>query len=307
MEPKFKSQNYGIGLLALASVVMFSGKSVFAKMAYEYKVDPISVLYLRMLFSFPLVIIISYIYEKKQKLPTLAWKEVLQIAGISMLGYYFSSILNFVGLVYVEASIERLILFLYPTMVIVLSAIFMKKRITVKQIIAIVISYIGLLIAFADKLMFETSNAFWFGAFLIVLSSLTYAIFLTVSDNLISKVGSIRFTSIAILTMCLGVFVHAGVTGKAVMTGYDSNVYWYCGFMAIVSTVIPVYMFNAAISKMGASNVSVISCLGPICTLILSAFMLHEGITILQILGTFIVMIGIMFVYLNKKTINYRQ
>jgi len=186
-------------------------------------------------------------------------------------------------------------------MVIFLSAIFLKKPVTIKQIIAISVSYVGIFLAFADKLNVKSSSQFWFGATLIFVSSFTYAIFLTVSDKLIKKVGSMRFTTTATLTMCVCLISHALFTGKAGIEGYNTHVYWYCLLMAVLSTVIPVYMFNYSMSKLGASNVSIISCLGPICTLIFSAILLNEIITIWQIIGTLIVMGGILIIHLDYK------
>jgi len=294
-------QNVSAGVIGLSGVVMFSAKSVFAKMAYEYRVDPISVLFLRMLFALPLIVLIGFFYEKTRKPETVKWRDILKVAGISVLGYYISAIFNFIGLVYIEASIERLILFLYPTMVIFLSAVFLKKPVTTKQIVAISISYVGIFIAFADKLMVKNPATFWLGAALTFASSFTYAIFLTVSDKLIKQVGSVRFTTTATLTMCVCLIVHALVAGKAAIEGYNPHVYLYCILMAVLSTVIPVYMFNYSMSKLGATNISIISCLGPICTLVFSAILLNETINMWQIVGTFVVMAGILFVHIDKK------
>lgn len=296
-----KNEKVFAGAIALAGVVLFSAKSVFAKMVYVHRIDPVTVIYLRMLFALPLVAIIGFIYEWKHKTDKVYWRDVLQVIAISLLGYYISSLLDFIGLLYVEAAIERLILFLYPTMVIILSVIFLKKSLKIVQVVSILVAYAGLLLAFADKLMIKNSHLFWYGAILIVLSSLTYAIFLVMSDGLISRMGSIRFTSIATLTMCAGIVIHASFTGKAQITGFAHDVYINCLLMSILSTVIPVYMFNYAIGKLGSSNVSIISCAGPVCTLMYSAALLNEVITIFQIIGTIVVVAGIMLMYLNKK------
>lgn len=177
MEQNVSKQNVYAGIIALAGVVLFSAKSVFAKMVYNYHVDPVTTIYLRMLFALPFVAAIGVWYEIKHKNDRVHWKDVLAVVCISILGYYISSLLDFIGLVYVEAAIERLIMFLYPTMVIVLSAIFMRKRINIYQITAILVAYGGLLLAFADKLMLQNTYLFWYGAILIALSSFTYAIF----------------------------------------------------------------------------------------------------------------------------------
>jgi len=307
MKEKNSFGNFGASAIGLSGVVLFSAKSVFAKMAFEYRVDPISVLYMRMLFSFPLILLAGFFYEKTRKTSTVHWKDIAKVAAISVLGYYISALFNFVGLTYIDASIERLVLFLYPTMVIFLSLIFLKKAITAKQIVAISISYVGLIVAFADKLLVNSNPGFWFGVMLILLSSFTYAIFLTVSDDLINRVGSFRFSTVATLTMCICMIIHAMVAGKTHIEGYNSHVIWYCVLMAVLSTVIPVYLFNYSMSKLGASNVSIISCLGPVVTLMLSAIMLKEVITIWQIIGTIIVLGGIFIVNLEKTKIKIKS
>jgi drug/metabolite transporter (DMT)-like permease len=296
-----KSQKVTAGIIALVGVVMFSAKSVFAKMIYAYHVDPISMLYMRMMIALPFMLIISFWYERKHKLEKPEWKDIAMVVAISLIGYYISSILDFIGLLYVEAAIERLILFLYPTMVLILSLLFLKKEIKMNQIVAIIIAYLGLIIAFADKFVVQNNSLFWYGVMLIVLSSFTYAIFLTAADGLIERLGSVRFTTTAMLTMTICIVVHAMITGKAHFTGYNIHVYSYSSIMAVFSTVIPVYMFNYAIEKLGASNVSVISCAGPVCTLMYSAILISEPITVFQIIGTFVVMGGILFVYMGKK------
>lgn len=302
MKEKNSFANVGASAIGLSGVVLFSSKSVFAKMAYEYRVDPISVLYMRMLFSLPLIVLIGFLYEKTRKTTMITWQDIAKVALFSVLGYYISALFNFTGLMYVEASIERLVLFLYPTMVIFLSLLFLKKPVSRNQVVAISVSYVGLIIAFADKLFAHTSAGFWFGVILIMLSSFTYAIFLTAADDLISRVGSFRFTTIASLTMCICMIVHAMIAGKAHVQGYNGHVVWYCVLMAVLSTVIPVYMFNYSMGRLGASKVSIISCLGPVCTLVFSAFLLKEAITIWQIMGTIVVMGGVLIVNLEKST-----
>jgi drug/metabolite transporter (DMT)-like permease len=289
--------NLGAGMIGLTGVVMFSAKSVFAKMAFAYRVDPIAVLYMRMLFAFPLVLMVGFWYEKTRKQSVIIWKDILKVVAISILGYYISALFNFIGLVYIDASLERLLLFSYPTMVIVLSAIFLKRPVTMKQILAICLAYAGLFLAFADKISVKTSSAFWIGVLLIMASSFTYAIFLTVSDDLIKRVGSVRFTTTATLTMSICMIIHALFAGVGNIEGYNSNVYWYCILMAVFSTVIPVYLFNYSMSRIGASNVSIISCFGPVCTIAYSAMLLNEVITMWQIAGTLVVILGIFIIH----------
>ncbi|HEY9123327.1 MAG TPA: DMT family transporter [Bacteroidales bacterium] len=300
MNQLLRPQKFTYGLLALAGVVLFSAKSVFAKMIYAYNVHPVAMLYLRMMVALPFLLAFYFWYENKYPQKKAHWRDILQVIGISLIGYYLSGILDFIGLLYVEAAIERLILFLYPTMVLVLSILFLRKEAKLNQFIAMIVSYIGLLVAFADKLTMSNTSMFWFGVVLIVLSSFLYAIFLTLADKLIDRLGSIRFTTIACLTMTASIVIHAFITGKAHFVGYPSQVYLYSFIMGVFSTVVPVFMFNYAIEKLGSTNVSIISCAGPICTLMYSALLIDEPITLYQIVGTLIVMAGIMFVYKSK-------
>lgn len=288
-------------LIGLIGVVLGSAKSIFAKIAYEIHADPVSVLFLRMILSLPFLLIIGFLFERKQKnISKISRKDIVVIVLLSIFGYYLSSLLDFMGLLYVDAEIERLILFTYPTMIILISAIFLKKSIRPRQVSAIVVSYFGILISFGNNLLISGSDKFWIGVILVFISALIYAIFLIMSENIIARVGSSRFTTIATLTMCVCMIIHAGFTGKADVTAMNGEVIWICTLMALLSTIAPIYMFNYAMDKIGITNISILACLGPVCTLILSALMLSEKITTWEIVGTFVVMAGILLISFEK-------
>lgn len=294
------------GIIGLAGVVLFSAKSVFARMAYEFQADPISVLYLRMLIALPFLLAIGFIYERRRpRHEPLKWKDILSVIALSILGYYISTVLDFIGLLYVEAAIERLIVFMYPTMVIILTAVFLKKRAEKRQVWAIAISYLGMILAFGDKLMVKNSPEFWLGVTLILLSALTYAIFVISSDRLIQRMGSVRFTTVATLTMCASIILHAFITGKANIGNLDKHIYWSCTLMALLSTVAPIYMVNYAMSRMGATNISIIASLGPVCTLLLAAMLLNEKVTMWQFAGTLVVVGGVLII--SSKNFQLRK
>lgn len=292
-------------ILGLTGVVLGAAKSVFARMAYEFQADPITVLYLRMLICLPFLLVIGFFYERRHpKHGSIKWNDIFAVIALSFLGYYISSVFDFVGLVYVEASIERLIIFMYPTMVIILSAIYLKKKVQTRQIIAIMVAYVGILMAFGDKLMVKNTPEFWLGSVYIFISALTYAIFITASEKLISRLGSVRFTTIATLTMTICIIAHALFAGKTNLNGLESRVIWSCTLMALLSTIAPIYMFNYAMARLGATNMSIISCLGPVFTLALSAGMLSEKVTGWQIAGTFVVMSGVFIISADKINLN---
>lgn len=297
-----KNQQLQGTILALSGVLMFSTKSVLAKMALTISEDVISVLFYRMAIGFPIVATITVVTWLKHKDKHIRHlKDYAAVFLFAILGYYISSILNFTGLLYIHASVERIVLFLYPTFVIILSSIFLKQGITKKQIIAIAICYIGLIVAFADKLQIEETSFFWIGILLVIGSSFTYAIFLTASNKYISRIGPMMFTNIAIISIAVCVFVHFFASGRTVTFDLPNNYYFVCGVMSIIGTIIPAYLFNSAIKYLGASNVSIVSSLGPIETMIMSSIILNEQILFAQIVGTLIVIMGILFLKTDIK------
>lgn len=295
MSPQMKGT-----LLALTGVLMFSTKSVFAKMALAITSNVISVLFLRVIIGFPIVLILTYISWVKMRGKHKEFaKDYIVVFVLAFIGYYISSLFDFSGLKYIGASVERIVLFLYPTFVIILSAFFLKHKVSVQQIVAIVICYIGLFVAFANKLNVSDSGNFWKGIFLIVVSAFTYAIFLTASNKYIPRIGSMMFTNIALLSTSISIIVHFFVVGDYSILNSTTEMYVICGLMSTIGTIIPAYIFNNAIKYLGASNVSIISSLGPIETMIMSSFVLYEQIFIIQIIGTVIVIIGVLVLKVN--------
>ena len=296
---KVPSSKYFIIMIGILGVVLFSAKAVMVKLAYQYDVSPVNLLMFRMLFSLPFYLIMIFIYkpditQKRTK------KDYLSLVLFGFLGYYLASFFDFWGLGFIKASIERVILFIYPTIVIILSKLFLKRPISKVQIIAIALTYIGVVIAFWDDFSVEGS-AFLIGATLIFLSALTYASYLVGSDWLIPKFGVITFTSYAMIVSCICVVVHYLIFERTSLFGYHQNVYWLGLAMAFLSTVIPSYLVSWTIKKIGAPDFSILGSIGPISTIILASIFLDEKITVLQIIGTLIVISGIIIISKNKK------
>ncbi len=268
------------------------------KMAYQYGVDSISLLLLRMLFSFPFYLIISIFKRPKEK---IGKKDYVWLIGLGIIGYYLASYFDFLGLHYIKASLERLILFIYPTLVVLLSYLFLRHTISRKQFLGIVVTYFGIFIIFFSELAINQEDRVLIGALLIFLSALTYAGYLTGSGWLIPKFGATVFTSYAMMISCSCVMVHYLFTYETSILNFPSEVYWIGLAMAFIATVIPSYMISYAVKILGANNFSIFGSLGPVSTIALAYLFLDESLTIVQLLGSLVVIAGILIAEKRKK------
>ncbi len=290
---------YFVILIGILGVVMFSAKAVMVKLAYQYEVSAVNLLMFRMLFALPFYVIMLFIYKPSTSQKRTR-KDYISLVLFGFLGYYLASFFDFWGLEYIKASIERVILFIYPTIVIVLARIFLRKAITKVQLIAIALTYIGVVIAFWDDFTLQ-GDTFLIGALLIFLSALTYASYLVGSDWLIPKFGVVTFTSYAMIVSCVCVVVHYLIFEQTSLFGYHKNVYLLGLGMAFLSTVIPSYLVSWTIKKIGAPDFSILGSIGPISTIALASIFLDEKITLLQVIGTVIVISGIIIISKNKS------
>lgn len=288
-------------IIAFVGALLFSCKAIFIKMAYWYEIDKLSLLVLRMGFALPFYIFFAarkskYVSEKKFEAADWA---ILITLGI--IGYYFSSFLDIWGLVYISAGMERLILFVYPTITTILSAIVFKRRISWQTILAIFLTYSGISLAFWDKVEFGTNENFWFGALLIFGSAITFSIYLVSSERLIPKIGSMKFTSYSMIVSCIATLIHYAIANEINMLDYPWQVFIIALAISTLSTVLPSFMMSYAIKNIGASNTAITSSVGPIWVLVLAYFILDESFSSLQILGTLIVILGVWITSQSKK------
>ncbi|WP_405206839.1 DMT family transporter [Aquimarina sp. LLG6339-5] len=294
-----KSKQISLGIiLAIFGVVLFSAKAVMVKMAYKYQVTSEHLLLFRMSFSLPVYIIIAQ-FNKPSSPENIKRKDYLWIVFFGFIGYYLASYFDFLGLQYIKAGLERIILFVYPTLVLIISRIFLKHKITKQQLIAILITYIGVLITFWQELQLDTPNLLS-GVSLIFLSALTYAIYLVGSGWLIPKFGVVVFTSYAMIISSLCIISQYLIFDRSDILSYSSEVYVLSILMAFFSTIIPSYLISSAIARLGASNVAIIGSLGPVSTILLAFFILEESLSVLQIIGAGIVIFGI-YITTRKK------
>ncbi len=299
MQKSTKTFVYGI-LLGVLGIVLFSSKAVMVKLAYRYQVDAISILLLRMVFSFPFYVVIAFLYRNKKNEEAVTNKDYLWVVAFGLVGYYLASYFDFVGLTYIKASLERIILFIYPTVVLLLNKIFLKKPISNVQTGAILLTYLGIIIAFGTEVSIS-GNDTYLGGFFIILSAITYASYLVGSGWLIPKFGVVKFTSYAMIISCFSVFIHYGLTYTGDIFTLPWQVYLLGFLIAIFATVIPSYLVSASIKMINSSNFAVIAGFGPISTIVLAAIFLNEKLTLLQILGALVVIIGILIVSLKSN------
>ncbi|PCJ94181.1 MAG: EamA family transporter [Flavobacteriaceae bacterium] len=296
-----KNSSVTLGIVfAIVGVVLFSAKAIMVKLAYQYDVDTVTLLFFRMIFALPFYVVIAF-WKKPLYPKEIKRKDYLWLVFFGFIGYYLASLFDFEGLQYIKAGLERIILFVYPTMVVLLSWIFFRKKISKKQTIAIITTYFGILIVFWNEMGVSDDHIYW-GGFLIFLSALTYAMYLVGSGWLIPKFGSVTFTAYAMIVSTVCVVVHyIFISPETSLLEYPLQVYLLGLAMAIFSTLIPSFLVSAAIERLGASTFSIFGSLGPISTIILAYLFLEEAITLIQMIGMLVVIFGVVMVSRKKR------
>jgi len=295
-----RSRLVGAAMVALAAVA-FSGKAIIIKLAYRHGVDAVTLLALRMLLSAPLFGLLALWASRAPGVLPLSMPDLRAVAAAGFVGYYLASYFDFLGLQHITAALERLVLFLYPTFVLIFSAFLYHRRITRRDVAAVALSYVGIGFVFAHDLATQRGNVL-LGSFWVLLSALFYAAYLLGSGRLVGRVGSLRFACYAGLVSCVAVVVHFAVT-RPVATLFDqpAPVYWLSFLMAAVSTVLPIVLTSEGIRRIGPSHASVIGSVGPVATIFLGAIFLGEPITAVQLLGAGLVLAGVLAITLAPK------
>jgi len=290
------------GLLLLGAT-LFSTKGIIVKLLYRSSdIDALSMLALRMLFATPVYIII-YLFRKKKGTEDyqLTKRDWLSIAVIGILGYHVASWLDLMGLQYISASIERLIFFCFPTLVILILFFFYREPITKNIIIALLLTYLGIAIAFMDEAGMSNHRNFPLGLLLVGLTALSYAIYVVLSGQLLPKIGTLRYTCIGMGGAGIAVLLHHLLSGGGSLFNFEPQVYAYLLFMALISTVLPSFMLTEGIRIIGASRSSILLSIGPIATLIMAKYLLGENFGIPQLLGTLLVIAGITYLSITRN------
>ena len=289
-------------LMVVVAAIAFSGKAVIIKLAYRHGVDAVTLLALRMLFSAPLFLALAWWAVRGPTVQPLSRADLRAVAMLGFVGYYLASYFDFLGLQYITAALERLLLFIHPTFVLMLSALLFKRRITRRDVMAVVLSYLGIALVFGQDVATQPGNVV-LGSIWVLLSALFYAAYLIGSGRLVGRVGSLRFACYAGLVSCAAVVVHYLLTRDAALIfTQPAPVYWLALLMAAVSTVLPIVLTSEGIRRIGASHASIIASVGPIATIFLGFAFLDEPITAIQLAGAGLVMAGVLAISLQKKT-----
>jgi drug/metabolite transporter (DMT)-like permease len=285
----------GIILMAIGAIC-FSAKAIFIKLTYQqFDIDDITLLTLRFGMSLPFFVIIGLYRYKKGYFKAVSGKDFGVIALLSLLGYYWASWFDFRGLQYISAGLERIILFSYPTLVIIFSSIFLGKKITRTGLIALVITYLGIAIIALDPKILSSKN-FALGAGLVLISSVTYALYLTFGGEMIKKYGSINFNTLAMIFSSVYVIIHFEVFSNVPIFELPIGVYFYGLALAIISTVIPTFLVMEGIRLLGAGLGSIVGSIGPVATVILGYIFLGETLSLQEILGSVLVLVGVLII-----------
>ena len=281
-------------LLALLAAFGFSLKAIFIKLAYPYGVDAITLLALRMGFALPVFLWVGLAEHKAgAALSRQDWGELL---ALGCLGYYGASILDFWGLAYISAGLERLILFTYPTLTILIGVLFQGKAFTRREGVAIALCYTGIGFAFMHDLNLGDTRSVLIGGALVFASSVSYAFYLSGSGPMIARLGAMRFAALAMLFSSAVTLIHFLAVQPLTAFIQPLPVYGWALAMALFATVIPVFALSAAIRLIGAGPASLFGMVGPILTIGFGWWLLGEPISIEQTIGAIFVVLGILIV-----------
>lgn len=280
-------------LCVIAGTFCFASKGILIKLAYLYGISATPLLTLRMLFALPFYLATA-LWLNRSAFEPLQKGDVWKIISLGLLGYYVSSLLDFLGLQYISAGLERLILYIYPTLVLLMLAYWKHERINNTVKLALAIAYGGMLLVFAHDLRLATDiDLTLLGALLVFCSTISFALFIVLAGDMIKKVGSTRFTAYGMIAACSGVLAHGLSFGAIEDLQQPQPVYLLAIALAFFCTVIPSFLMNKGISLVGSGNAALIGSIGPIITLFLGALVLHETITSIQLIGAGLVIGGV--------------
>lgn len=295
-------QKFSLGLLlAFLGTFLFALKSIFIKLAYFEGLNSDVVLMLRMAIALPIYLgILSYIFWKKDQSKVLAQTTLFSIVGLGFIGYFLASLLDLKGLETISAGLERLTLFTYPIFIAILGAIFFSTLLTKRIIVVLITTYLGLWIMFSQERLLSDSNDIGSGVILVLFSALSYAFYVLFSKKIISRIGSVLFTAIAMSASSMFVLFFYFLLFDFSQVSISHNAWLWVFLLATVSTVIPSFLISEAIHRISPLQTSIVGMLGPIVTIILAVFILSEPFGIHKILGVSLVVLGVGFLTFRR-------
>jgi drug/metabolite transporter (DMT)-like permease len=286
-----RSETRGL-ILAVAAALCFATKAIFVKLAYPYGVGPVALLTLRMLFALPVFAAVAV--RGQLRGPRLSRRDLWALVGLGIVGYYAASILDFIGLQYITAGLERLIVFTYPTLTLLIAVFAFGRPFDRQDVVALAVTWAGVALAFAHDLELTSDHgAAVIGGAYVFAGAVCYALYIAGAGEIVARVGSMRASA---FTSCVSTAVicgHLALTHPLGELLQPAPVLWLALTMAVVSTVLPVFMQMAAIEQLGAARSAVVSTVGPVCTIALGAIVLDEPTSLVQLLGTVLVLVGV--------------
>jgi drug/metabolite transporter (DMT)-like permease len=295
-----KQKQFATGLLlAIVGSIAFSGKAIIVKLAYRYGVDAVTLIMYRMLFALPIFAVMAWWASRGKA--ALTRHDWLGILGLGFTGYYLASYLDFAGLAYISAALERLILYLNPTLVLILGWLLYKKKMSSKQIGAMALSYAGILLVFGHELSVQSvstlanSGTAW-GALLVFGSAVSYAIYLSYSGEMVKRLGSLRLVGLATTVACLLCIAQFAVLRPLSAMAVAPQVLWLSLLNATLCTALPVLAVMMAIERIGAPLTAQTGMIGPLSTILMGVFILGEPLNAWIIAGTVLVLAGVYMV-----------
>lgn len=281
-------------LLAAIAAVLFSAKAILAKFLYRHGIDAVTLIALRMLFALPVFAFVAMLetWRARERGDRLTTRERWQIVLLGLLGYYLSSFLDFWGLQYISASLERLILFLNPSLVLLIGVLFLRQKVSGRQWAAMAVSYAGIVLVFWENLRIGGSHVA-LGSALVFGAALSYALYLLLSGELVRRVGSLRLVAYAMCVSTIACLLQFFLIHPPSMLVQPMPVYGLSLLNALACTVVPVYLTMFAVARIGAGATSQTAMIGPVSLVFFGWWLLGESVTALQLAGTAVVLAGI--------------
>ncbi len=277
--------------------MLLSVRPVLVKICYQVGVDPVTLLTLRMGLAMPAFVAVAVWLRRRGGAAPVSGADWKLIVLLGFLGYYLSSFLDFLGLQYIPAGLGRLILFAYPTLVVMLSWLLYRRRTGLREAGALTLTYAGLALVLGGTITQGASpEHLALGASLVFVSSISYSLYLVIGSRLIQRVGSMRFTAYASIVASLFCLVQFALTRTVAALDLPPTVWWTALAMAIGCTVIPLFLTAEALRRVGASQVAIIGALGPVTTLAFGFIGLDEPLGLIQAAGALVVLAGVMLV-----------
>lgn len=302
MQSEIRQTYIGI-LMVLVASIAFSSKAIMVKLAYVYPVNAATLIVLRMLFSIPFFMGLILWMRYRQMNTKLSREDKVQLIFIGVVTGYGSMWLNFAGLQYVSAGLERIILFLYPTLVVLLNTVLHQHKMTKHEVFALIASYAGVFLVVGHDLSMPTAatSHILLGSGLVLASAITYAVYLVFSGQLISRIGATLFTAYTMLIISIASGIHFLLTEDVGMAMHlPVQVYGLSFLIALIATVLPSMVLNMGIYRIGSNRASLVSSIGPVSTIFLAWIILGEPVTLLQTAGTALVLLGVLAISLAK-------